>query len=464
MTTRLLGSIPLLLLLAGGPQLAQESGCPADDDTPTPVPTPTPPIGSSDYDLFTKFLDDLASATTTQARDALTDDFFRTIAYSGGFPIAEDHSVTFVYRQQPGINEPIRVSGQFNGWNPDANRMARAVPDYPLFWTTLDFADPTAYCMYKFVGKDSSNQDTWFADPAARRYQYDDYGEFSLVSGGTQSQPSHLERYPAFESDVLGNTRDLYLYLPPGYDHETDAYPVLYMHDGQNLFDPMAFYGGWQVDDVIDDLLARDRMREVIVVGMANTPARTDEYTHVEDFLPLDGGWVGGEAAEYARFVVDEVKPFVDARYRTLPGRESTAILGSSLGGLVSFYMGWAYSDVFAFVGGMSSTLGWGSINAHNETMIEALEAADKLPNVYYLDSGGGDGGGCVDADGDGIDDDNPNAGDNYCETRQLRDVLLDKGYTDDELLYVYEPGQEHNEASWHSRMHYPLTFWFPAR
>ncbi len=69
-----------------------------------------------------------------------------------------------------------------------------------------------------------------------------------------------------------------------------------------------------------------------------------------------------------------------------------------------------------------------------------------------------------MDADGDGIQDDNPNASDNYCETAQLRDVLVAKGYTDDELLYVYAPGQEHNEASWNSRMHYPLTFWFPTR
>ncbi len=462
MNSRLLEWTTLLALLMGG-TLTQDAGCPAEEEeTPTPVPTPLPP--TSDHDRFLQYLDDLAAAATSDERDALTEQFFRTIAYSDGFPIVEGQTVTFVYQQAWGIEEPLRVSGQFNDWDPNAILMTRAVPDYHVFWVTIQVPDPNAYCMYKFVGKDSSGGDIWFADPAARRYQYDNYGEFSLISGGTQGQPSHLERYPAFESAILGNTRDLALYIPPGYDHESDTYPVLYMHDGQNLFDPAAFYGGWQVDDVIDDLLARGRMQEIIVVGVANTPARTDEYTHVEDFLPLDGGWVGGDAPEYARFLVEEVKPFIDARYRTRPGRESTAVLGSSLGGLVSFYIGWAYTDVFTFVGGMSSTLGWGSINAQNETMIEILQDAEKLPLVYYLDSGGGDGGGCVDSDGDGIEDDNPNAGDNYCETAQLRDVLLEKGYTDDDLLYVYAPGQEHNEASWHDRMHYPLTFWFPAR
>ncbi len=456
---KLLDALPLCLLLVAGLGAAQDSGCPSDDDTPTP----TPPVEVSDYDRFLDLIDDLRAADTTEERDALTDAFFHTVAYSDGFPIVEGQTVTFVYKQQLGINEPIRVSGQFNDWNPNATTMVRAVPDYYLFWATIEVENPSAYCMYKFVGKDSNNQDVWFADPSARRFQYDDYGEYSLISGGTQSQPSHLERYPAFESATLGNSRDLFLYLPPGYDHEADTYPVLYMHDGQNLFDPSAYYGGWQVDDVIDDLLARGRMQEIIVVGMANTPDRMDEYTHVEDFLPLEGGWVGGDAPAYADFVVNEVKPFVDARYRTRPERESTGVLGSSLGGLVSFYIGWAYPDVFHYVGGMSSTLGWGSINADNETMIEILDAAEKLPLVYYLDSGGGDGGGCVDTDGDGIYDDNPNAGDNYCETVQLRDVLVAKGYTDDELLYVYAPGQEHNEASWNSRMHYPLTFWFPA-
>ncbi len=378
MLDKLTTVLPLLLLIGAAPQLAQESGCPSDDDTPTP----TPPAEPSDYDLFLQLLDDLEEATTTQERDAITDDFFHTVAYSGGFPIVNGQTVTFVYKQQYGIQEPIRVSGQFNDWNPNGYAMARAVPDYYLFWLTIELDDPSAYCMYKFVGKDTNNQDIWFADPAARRFQYDDYGEYSLISGGTQTQPSHLERYPAFASSVLGNSRDLVLYLPPGYDHETDTYPVLYMHDGQNLFDPMAPYGGWQVDDVIDDLLARGRMQEIIVVGMANTPDRTDEYTHVEDFLPLEGGWVGGEAPVYAQFVVNEVKPFIDARYRTRPDRDSTAILGSSLGGLVSFYLGWAYPEVFGYVGGMSSTLGWGSINADNETMIEILEASEKLPII----------------------------------------------------------------------------------
>ena len=450
--------LPMLGTLLISPSLYQD-GCDSGDDDDTPIEeTPRPEM--SDYERFLVYVSDLESTTDTDAREALTDEFFRDIEYSEGFPIQNGASVTFVYEQELGINEPLSVAGDFNGWDADAHPLERIVDGFWVFSTTLDFSDPGAYDRYKFVGEDNGGARIWFADPAARRFQYDSYGEYSLVAGGDQGDPSHLERYPAFYSDVMGNSRDLFLYIPPGYEHETRTYPVLYMHDGQNLFDPESNYGGWQVDDVIDQLLAQGDMDEILVVGVANTPDRMDEYTHVEDFL-VGYGLVGGEAPLYADFLVNEVKPFVDERYRSRLDREETAVLGSSLGGLVSYYIGWAYPDVFGLVGGMSSTLGWGSIGLENPTMIEIIGESEPLMDRYYLDSGGDDGGGCVDADGDGIEDDNPNADDNYCETLQMERTLEELGYGSDDLLYIWAPGAEHNEAAWHARMHYPLTFWF---
>ncbi|RME55033.1 MAG: alpha/beta hydrolase, partial [Deltaproteobacteria bacterium] len=345
----------------------------------------------------------------------------------------------------------------FNGWDPDEYTLDRADRDFYLFFTILPTSVFIGAPNYKFVGKNDEGGDVWFADPHARRFDYDDFGEYSLVFGNSES---HLERYHAFHANALDNDRDLYLYLPPGYETaQGKRYPVLYMHDGQNLFDPAAPFGSWYVDEVIDDLLAEGAMKEIIVCGLANTPDRMDEYTHVEDFVL---GLTGGDAPLYADLLVNQVKPFIDERYRTLPDRSNTAILGSSLGGLVSFWIGYNFDDVFSLVGSMSGTMGWGSINLHNETIIEIIAGGEKKALHYSLDSGGDSGAGpCVDADDDGIEDDNPNASDNYCENLQLRNVLEGKGYGAQELRYHWSPGAPHNESAWHERLPLPLTFFF---
>lgn len=460
MITRSLWLLPLIAGLGIHQSMTQE-GCSETTPTPTPIPDPTPtPAPSSDKERFNQYLTALAQTSDKATRDQLSADFFYEIQYSGGFPIIDGNTVTFVY-QGTELGEPIRLAGDFNAWSATANPLTKAQADYNVFYTTVTLSNPRTRSLYKFVGK-SSGADLYIPDYKARRFQYDSYGQYSLIYGGNQSEKSHLERYPQMKSDIVGYDRDLWLYMPPGYDQESDSYPVIYMHDGQNLFDPAAFYGGWKADQVVDSLLAQGRMREVVIVGIANTPDRMEEYTQVEDFLPAYGGTMGGDAPLYARHIVEEVKPFIDARYRTLPSRENTAVLGSSLGGLVSYYIGWEYPEVFRYVGGMSSTFGWGSLNLDNQTIIEDVQADSKQSILYYLDSGGDDGGGCKDTDNDGVYDDNANADDNWCETWQMYTVLKAKGFTTSELKYVTSPGQEHNEASWNTRLDDVFTFWFP--
>lgn len=459
MFSKTLWTLPLLVGFGLQPALTAD-GCGETTPTPTPEPTPTP-VPDSDYARFVQYMEALRATSDAATRDALTQDFFYTVQYSDGFPIIEGNNVTFVYQANGEASEPYRVAGDFNTWNATSHSMAKIASDYNVYFLTVTLSNPRVRSMYKVVGK-SGGTDLYFADPKSRRYQYDSYGMYSLIFGGGSSEKSHLARYPLMKSSFLDYDRDLFLYLPPGYDQETETYPVLYMHDGQNLFDPNAFYGGWKVDQVIDNLLTQGKMREVIVVGIANTPDRMDEYTQVEDLLPAYGGLLGGEAALYAQHIVQEVKPYIDAHYRTQAARESTGVLGSSLGGLVSFYVGYDYPEVFRFVGGMSSTFGWGSLNLDNPTMIDLIAGASKLPLQYYLDSGGDDGGGCRDSDGDGINDDNANADDNYCETQQMYQVLQNKGHTSADLKYVTVLGQEHNEASWNSRLPLVLTYFFP--
>lgn len=145
----------------------------------------------------------------------------------------------------------------------------------------------------------------------------------------------------------LERERTLRIYLPPSYEHTKRRYAVLYMHDGQNLFDDAtSFVGEWGVDEILNDL-ARTRKLELIVVGIDHgDEKRTTELN------PWDNDKFGkGEGRDYLRFVVGIVKPYVDAHYRTLPDRAHTAMMGSSLGGLISHFAMYEYGNVFSRIG-----------------------------------------------------------------------------------------------------------------
>ena len=190
----------------------------------------------------------------------------------------------------------------------------------------------------------------------------------------------------------------------------------------------------------------------MMLVGVDKTAARMDEYTQVAD--DLGGGPIGGLGDTYADYLEDVVRPLIAAKYGE-PAK--VGLMGSSLGGLISLHVAELYPDRYDFVASLSGTLGWGSIGPHTgETLIERYQGGGKLPFVIYLDSGGG--GPCTDSDGDGIQDDDPNAADNYCETAQMRDVLAADGWQFDvDLHHWWEPDAPHNEAAWAARVFRPL-------
>ncbi|NVM75238.1 putative alpha/beta superfamily hydrolase [Duganella sp. SG902] len=236
-----------------------------------------------------------------------------------------------------------------------------------------------------------------------------------------------------FASPQLNNSRKLRIYLPPGYDaHPRQRYPVLYMHDGQNLFDPKtaAFGAAWEIGTNMDKLIATGVIEPAIVVGIDNTPDRIAEYTPCCD---KENG--GGKIDAYASFIVDTVKPWVDANLRTLPDREHTAIMGSSLGGIASVYIAQKYPQVFSKACGVSSSFWW------NDQMFRK-NVPPRQPVKFYIDAG---------TEGDGID-----------FTTNMRDAMLAKGYVlNEDLMYYRAEGGSHNEKSWSARVHLPLTWFF---
>jgi hypothetical protein len=279
---------------------------------------------------------------------------------------------------------------------------------------------------------------TFAADAWSRSYEYDANGEMSLVAPTV----AHLDRYFAV-GDVNMQPRTVRVWHPEGA-----VARVLYVHDGQNLFDPAAAYGGWTLQDSVP--------AATLLVGIDNTPARMDEYTHVTD--QLDGQLVGGLGDQYADFVQGTVRPLVALHYGE-PLR--VGVMGSSLGGLISFHIALRFPGEYDFAASLSGSMGWGSIGltggAENETMIERYAAAGHGTTALYLDSGG-NATACVDSDGDGTEDDDPTATDNYCENRQLEQTLYGAGYVaNTDVWHWWQPNATHDEAAWAARVFRPM-------
>ena len=145
----------------------------------------------------------------------------------------------------------------------------------------------------------------------------------------------------------LNRTRAIWIYLPPDYDTEDKNYPVLYMHDGQNLFeDTTSFMGEWGVDETLDSLFSNG-YEVPIVIGINN-----GGMLRIEELTPwANEKYGGGKGDLYVQFMIETLKPEIDKRYRTLPEAEYTGIMGSSIGGLISFYAGLEYNDTFQKIG-----------------------------------------------------------------------------------------------------------------
>ncbi|WP_229502761.1 alpha/beta hydrolase-fold protein [Pseudoduganella guangdongensis] len=242
-----------------------------------------------------------------------------------------------------------------------------------------------------------------------------------------------LQLVEKFKSPQLGNERSLRIYLPPSYGSDTKRrYPVLYMHDGQNLFDAKtAAYGTeWNIDEVADRLVRQGDMEEVIVVGIDNTSDRIGEYTPC-----CDAKHGGGKLNAYADFVAKTVKPWVDKQYRTKPGRAHTAIMGSSLGGIASLGIAQRYPKVFSMAGGFSSSFWWNNRDA-------VRNPPKRMPLKLYIDAG---------TVYDGLED-----------SEAFRQALVKTGYREGrDLLFVADQGGRHNELSWASRVHLALAWFF---
>ena len=257
-----------------------------------------------------------------------------------------------------------------------------------------------------------------------------------------ESSESQLHRHEQFHSEFLEEDRDVLVWLPPGYDPSTDVrYPVLYMHDGQNLFEPeTAFKKGehWRVGETAAGLIEAGRIEPPIIVGIYNTgEMRVDEYTPT-----TDKKLGGGQADDYGRMIIEELKPLVDRAYRTRIDRESTGIAGSSLGGLVSLHLAFHQPAVFGRVAALSPSVWW-----DRKAILKTIrESRSKPKSRVWVDMGTAEG-------SRGLDD-----------ARLLKAALVGLGFTDGvDLHYAEYEGATHTELAWSERVGPMLEFLFPA-
>lgn len=230
-------------------------------------------------------------------------------------------------------------------------------------------------------------------------------------------------------------------YLPPSYGENTHKrYPVLYIHDGQNLFDPETAFAGqtWGVHETLDRLIRDGEIDELIAVGIWNRGAgRIYDYTPSFDSA-FRGVGAGGGADLYAKFIIEEIKPFIDQTYRTLPDAANCGLMGASLGGLASLYIVRRWPKVFSKVAAMSSSIWW---NDHR--YLKRVRRTKRFsPVKIYLDSG---------------------TGERWWETLDMFHALQDCGYRDGvDITCQIAEDHNHNEYFWGKRVHQPLTFLFP--
>jgi predicted alpha/beta superfamily hydrolase len=262
----------------------------------------------------------------------------------------------------------------------------------------------------------------------------------AVASGELAANP----RYEVYEfhSGVLPDTRDVMVYLPAQYFEDEDrCFPVFYLQDGQNLFDELTSYipgRTWKAQTTADRLVAAGEMEPVILVGVANTGLRRmAEYTPTRD-LKLGGG----EGRSYGRLLMEELKPFLDEAYRTRPDRGSTGLGGSSLGGLISLYLGLENPGVFGKLAVMSPSLWW-----DQRSILEfVLQANPKPGQRIWMDIGTAEGARHV------------------RDTDMLYKLLIRRGWRPKvDLMYVKSQGGVHDEDAWAERLGDVLRFLFPA-
>ncbi len=260
---------------------------------------------------------------------------------------------------------------------------------------------------------------------------------FVLFSYAHAQASSHFELWQQdYQPQPQLQARDIFVYLPPNYHQTNDIYPTIYMHDGQNLFDPTRAYLGqtWQAEKTLNYLIENKIIEPVIVIAIDNTSERIWDYTPTN--TPQSGG---GGANNYLEMIVENLIPHIESHFRVHREAKERAIIGSSLGGLVSLFSILSHPDTFSKVAALSPSLWW-----DNKQIIDQLAKSKFLPERIWIDSGS-------------------------LENEITADIIeleekLSWRLSKDQLKTIIQSNAGHSEKFWAQRLPYILKFLFPKK
>lgn len=326
----------------------------------------------------------------------------------------------------------IYFAGDINGWNPGDEAYKLTKPGENTWEIILPAMDEGTEIQFKFTrgswetvekganGEEIGNRTFTFGNGETINPVILNWADGS--GGGSTASENVSIMSEDFYMPQLERNRRIWIYLPPDYSVTAKSYPVLYMHDGQNLFDTETSYAGeWEVDETLDELYNQS-FNVPIVIGIDNGGGeRINEYTPWPN-----SQYGGGDGSKYVEFIVETLKPYVDDNYRTLTDRDNTAIMGSSLGGLISQYAALKYQDVFSKAGLFSPSY-WFS----DSVWIFTDSHPKQFDMRIYQMIGANEGGQNVD------------------NLSVMEDHLLNAGFGANELYKKTIPNGSHNEALW---------------
>lgn len=361
--------------------------------------------------------------------------FFYTIFNS--FAFGSNHSVKVVVKAPFSTpnNAKIFLTGNFQGcsWRPDCVEMQKVSDN--LYESTIQQVKGLKLKVTR------GSWDTEAADNSGRplkdfvmnqsKYNLKNPVVLDLKNWRDQGPlrvTGIVERFDKFYSPQLGNYRKLHVRLPQDYYQKgnTKKYPVIYMHDGQNCFDPKTstFGTDWSVDEVLTEMVRKNEVRDAIVVGVFSVN-RSNEYNDAS------------LGQLYGQFLVQSVLPFINKKYRTLAGPEDTFLMGSSYGSAISVSLAWRYPNVFGRIAGVAFNGAF-----FNNNLFRLTRDLPMIPTAVYLDHGdfGGDRG--------------------YIpHTQRFLRHLNQIGFPRDQLVFKLFAYSGHTEADWARRVHIPLKF-----
>ena len=339
------------------------------------------------------------------------------------------HTVRIELSVPANPNDSVFIAGDFNGWNPRSIPLQKSA-DRKFFLEKTNV--PAGIMAFKFTkgswskveiklnGADVDNRELLIQSDTIFSLEVEAWREDASapVKKMTASKQVSLMD-SAFAMRALDRKRKIWVYLPPGYKESKKNYPVIYMHDGQNLFDEsQAEFGEWGIDEILDSLTLAGKP-SAIIIGIENGPKRLNEYNPY--FFERAGQ---GEGDAYLDFIIKDLKPAVDKKYRTLKFKENTTIAGSSMGGLISYYAALKYDNVFGRAGVFSPAF-WTA-----PAILPLTDSlASKAKGMYFFYKGELEGKEMI---------------------KKMDDVITSLGKSSNALIYnITDPTGKHNESAW---------------